>query len=166
MPVEVEVAEGTGSLTFTGRLGDVMQESVRAAQTFLRSHAAELGLTGWDFDKLDVHVHIPYGGTPKEGASAGITIAAALISALSGRPVRSDTTMTGEITLRGKVLRTEGLKDKVLAAHRAGLKQFILPGSNSHDLDEIPEAAKKDIVFVLAKNMQDVLDAALVRPGA
>ena len=162
MPVEVIVNDGSGRLTITGQLGNVMQESVKAAQTYLRSHALELGIESRDFDKLDIHVHIPQGGIPKEGSSAGITIATAMVSAMSGRPVRKDTTMTGEITLRGRILRTEGLKEKILAAHRAGLKQFIMPEANARELDDVPEKAKRDLSFIFAKNMAEVMDAALL----
>lgn len=161
MPVEVTVSGGSGRLTVTGRVGDVMQESVRAAQTYSRVNANILGISNHDFDKLDFHVHIPAGATPKEGASAGITIATALVSALTNIPVRKDTTMTGELTLQGRVLRTEGLKDKILAAHRAGLKQFILPKGNKRDLDTLPDDVRSSINFIIANKMQDVVLSAL-----
>lgn len=161
MPVEVTVSKGSGRLTVTGRVGDVMQESVRAAQTYSRANAKTLGISNHNFDKLDFHVHIPAGATPKEGASAGITIATALVSALTNTPVRKDTTMTGELTLQGRVLKTEGLKDKVLAAHRAGLKQFILPKGNKRDLDTLPQDVRSSINFVIATKMQDVVLSAL-----
>ena len=166
MPVEIIINEGNGRLMTTGQLGDVMKESVKAAQTYLRSHAADFGIDQKKFDSIDVHVHIPQGGIPKEGSSAGITIATALASALSGRAVRKDTTMTGEITLRGRILRTEGLKEKILAAHRAGLKQFIMPEANARELDDVPEKAKRDLTFVLAKDMAEVVAAALLGPPA
>jgi len=161
MPVEVTVSGGSGRLTVTGRVGDVMQESVRTAQTYSRVNANILGISNHDFDKLDFHVHIPAGATPKEGASAGITIATALVSALTNIPVRKDTTMTGELTLQGRVLRTEGLKDKILAAHRAGLKQFILPKGNKRDLDTLPDDVRSSINFIIANKMQDVVLSAL-----
>ena len=164
MPVEVIVNEGSGGLMTTGQLGDVMKESVKAAQTYLRSHAAEFGIDQQKFDSMDFHVHIPHGGIPKDGSSAGITIATALASALSGRAVRKDTTMTGEITLRGRILRTEGLKEKILAAHRAGLKQFIMPEANARELDDVPSKARRDLNFVLARHMGEVVEAALLGP--
>ena len=166
MPVEVIINEGSGGLMTTGQLGDVMKESVKAAQTYLRSHAADFGIDQRKFDSMDFHVHIPNGGIPKDGSSAGITIATALASALSGRAVRKDTTMTGEITLRGRILRTDGLKEKILAAHRAGLKQFIMPEANARELDDVPDKARRDLNFVLATHMGEVVEAALLgTPG-
>ena len=166
MPVEVIINEGSGGLMTTGQLGDVMKESIKAAQTYLRSHAADFGIDQRKFDSMDFHVHIPNGGIPKDGSSAGITIATALASALSGRAVRKDTTMTGEITLRGRILRTDGLKEKILAAHRAGLKQFIMPEANARELDDVPDKARRDLNFVLAKHMGEVVEAALLgTPG-
>ena len=164
MTVEVSVMQGKGGLLLTGQLGDVMQESAQAALTYARANAQEYGLENVDFDKLDLHVHVPEGAVPKDGPSAGITIATAILSALTGRPVRRDVALTGEITLRGRVLAIGGLKEKVLAAHRAGLRTIIMPKKNEKDLAEIPRRVRQRIKFVAAENMEDVLPAALGAP--
>ncbi len=162
MPVEVTVVDGTGRMTLTGRLGDVMKESARTARTYARAYAGRLGITETNFDKLDFHVHIPGGAVPKEGAAAGITVAAAMISALTKRAVRRDTAMTGEITLQGRVLRTSGVKEKVLAAHRAGVKRFVMPQGNERDLYDVPDSARRGLEFIFARHMHEVVDATLI----
>jgi ATP-dependent Lon protease len=161
IPIEVTVMPGRGSLTLTGQLGDVMQESAKAAMSFVRSKAKEFGLEENFYRKIDIHVHVPEGAVPKDGPSAGITIATALTSALSGIPVRRDIAMTGEITLRGKVLPIGGLKEKLLAARRAGIKNVIIPKENKKDLEEIRKELPPDMNFTLAKEMDEVLEVAL-----
>ncbi len=162
LPVEVTLMEGKGSLMLTGQLGEVMQESAQAALSYARSHAFELGITDADFDKLDIHIHVPEGAVPKDGPSAGITMATALVSALIERPVHHDVAMTGEITLRGRVLPIGGLKEKVLAAHRAGLKTVLLPKRNKKDMVEIPKRVRRDLQFVFVERMEEVLPVALL----
>jgi ATP-dependent Lon protease len=162
LPVEVSLMDGKGSLLLTGQLGEVMQESAQAALSYARSHAGELDILDVDFDKLDIHIHVPEGAIPKDGPSAGITMATALISALNQRPVHHDVGMTGEITLRGRVLPIGGLKEKVLAAHRAGLKTVLLPKQNKKDMVEIPKRVKRDLTFVFVDRMEEVLPVALL----
>lgn len=145
----------------TGQLGDVMQELVRAALSYARAHSREFGVGPEFFEKHTLHVHVPAGGVPKDGPSAGITMATAIISALSGRPVRSDVAMTGEITLRGKVLPIGGVKQKSLAAHRSGIKTLILPAQNKKDLPDIPKDVRKGIRIVWVEKVDEVLQRAL-----
>ena len=160
--VEAAAMSGGKGFQLTGHLGDVMQESARAAMSYIRSRAAALGLQDDYFEHHDVHLHVPAGAVPKDGPSAGVTMATALASLLTGRPVRSNVAMTGEITLRGKVLPVGGIKDKVLAAHRMGLDTVILPQRNEQDLDDLPEEVRNNLHFVLANTVDDVLAAALV----
>jgi ATP-dependent Lon protease len=161
---EATTMDGKGELQLTGKLGEVMQESARAALSFVRSKSADFGLTT-DFYKLkDMHVHIPEGAIPKDGPSAGITLATTIVSALSGIPVRRDVAMTGEITLRGKVLPIGGVKEKILAAHRAGIKTVVLPKDNEKDLKEIPESVLEEITVVQVETMDEVLEIALEYP--
>lgn len=162
---EATTMDGKGDLQLTGKLGDVMQESAKAALSFVRSRSRDFGLTE-DFHKLkDMHVHIPEGAIPKDGPSAGITLATTIISSLTGIPVRRDVAMTGEITLRGNVLPIGGVKEKILAAHRAGIKTVILPKENERNLKDIPESVLEDIKIVLVENMDQVLEMALERPA-
>ena len=142
-----------------------MQESIQAAMTVVRSRANMLGLDPEFYQKADVHIHVPEGATPKDGPSAGIGMCTALVSALTKVPVRSDVAMTGEITLRGQVMPVGGIKEKMLAAHRAGLKKVILPKRNSLDLEDVPEEIKKTMTFVFAETVTDVLKAALESPA-
>ena len=160
--VEATPMRGDGKLELTGHLGDVMKESARAGLSYIRSKAEELGIDPAFYTNTDLHVHIPEGAIPKDGPSAGITMATAIISALSKRPVRRTVAMTGEITLRGRVLPIGGLKEKALAAHRAGIKKVIIPAENQKDLEEIPENVRKDIRFLLASDLDDVLETALI----
>jgi len=156
---------GSKGFMVTGQLGEVMKESAQAALSYVRSKAKELGISEDTFEKTDIHLHVPAGAVPKDGPSAGVTIAAALASLLTDRRVRDDVGMTGEITLRGQVLPVGGIKEKVLAAHRAGLKTVILPRQNEKDLDDIPEEVHKSLKFVLAERVEDVLKAALTPGG-
>jgi ATP-dependent Lon protease len=161
--VEVGTMRGReGSLTLTGQLGDVMQESAKAALTYVRSNADRFEIDADFFHKTDIHIHVPAGAVPKDGPSAGITIATALASVLSGRAVRKDVAMTGEITLRGKVLPVGGIKEKVLAAHRAGISTIILPFENKRDLDEVPANVRRQLKFVFVETADDALERALV----
>ncbi|MGN4471274.1 endopeptidase La [Bacillus cereus group sp. MYBK40-2] len=162
LAIEVSVASGKGKLILTGKLGDVMKESAQAAFSYIRSRAEELQIDPNFHEKNDIHIHVPEGAVPKDGPSAGITMATALISALTGIPVSKEVGMTGEITLRGRVLPIGGLKEKTLSAHRAGLTKIILPAENEKDLDDIPESVKENLTFVLASHLDEVLEHALV----
>jgi ATP-dependent Lon protease len=164
LAIEVTVMEGKGEVTLTGQLGDVMKESAQAALSYARSRAVALDIDPAMFDKRNIHVHIPAGAIPKDGPSAGITMATAVISALTGRKVRKDVAMTGEITLRGKVLPIGGLREKTLAAHRGGIKTFLLPKKNAKDLSDLPDVVKKDLELIQVDHLDDVLEAAFVKP--
>jgi ATP-dependent Lon protease len=162
--IEATKMPGAKGFQITGSVGNVMQESARAALSYIRSHAESLGISKSFFDRTDIHMHIPAGAQPKDGPSAGVTMATALVSLLSGRPVKKGVGMTGEITLRGQVLPVGGIKEKMIAAHRAGLKTIILPRRNEPDLDDLPAEVRKTLSFVLAESVNDVLDAALEKP--
>jgi ATP-dependent Lon protease len=163
--IEATAYVGKGRLTITGQLGEVMQESAQAALSWVRSHAELVGVEPEWFPKHDVHVHVPAGAVPKDGPSAGITIATAIASLVQERPVSSDVAMTGEVTLTGQVLPIGGVREKVLAAQRAGLRRVILPRENEHDLDELPAETRAALEFVLVDDMQEVLDAAFQEPA-
>ena len=156
MFVEASRMPGKGSLTVTGQLGDVMKESATAAMSFVRSRARDLGIDQDFFKESDVHLHVPAGAIPKDGPSAGTAMTIALVSLLTGVPVRDDVAMTGEITLRGQVLPVGGIKMKALAARRAGVDTFVLPKRNEADLDDLPEELREEMTFVLAETLDDV----------
>jgi ATP-dependent Lon protease len=159
--IEATKMTGKGSMTLTGQLGDVMKESAQAALSYLRSKSDSLGIAANFLERTDLHIHFPAGSIPKDGPSAGVTILTALVSLLTGIRVRSDVAMTGEVTLRGLVLPVGGIKEKVLAAHRAGIKRIIIPKRNEKDLIDVPEQARKELEFVFAAHMDEVLKAAL-----
>ena len=163
LTVEATAMEGKGEIKLTGKLGDVMKESALAALSFIRSHAEEYGIAPERFSKTDLHIHVPEGATPKDGPSAGITMATAMLSAFTGKPVRGDIAMTGEITLRGKVLPIGGLKEKSLAARRIGIKTVIIPEGNARELPELPEVLREEIRFVPVSNVNEVFDLMLDR---
>ncbi|MGB2693473.1 MAG: endopeptidase La [Thermodesulfobacteriota bacterium] len=162
LTIEVSIVPGKGTFTVTGKLGEVMQESTQAAMSYVRSRAERLGLERGFHQKVDIHIHVPEGATPKDGPSAGIAISTAIVSALIRKPVKHDVAMTGEITLRGRVLPIGGLKEKILAAHRGKVKTVIIPQENEKDLKEIRETILKDIKIIIVEHMDDVLDAAIV----
>jgi ATP-dependent Lon protease len=162
LTIEVNVTPGKGDLILTGQLGDVMQESVKAALSYARSKAAQLGIDPSVFERSTIHVHVPAGAVPKDGPSAGITMATALVSALTNRPVRRDVAMTGEITLRGRVLPIGGLKEKMLAAQRAGVTTFILPQKNVKDLRDVSPQVLKRLTVVPVEHADTVLETALL----
>ncbi|EMS74169.1 ATP-dependent protease La [Ruminiclostridium cellobioparum subsp. termitidis CT1112] len=163
LSIEVNLMNGNGKLELTGHLGDVMKESARAAMSYIRSQCKELKIDESFYENRDIHIHVPEGAIPKDGPSAGITLATAMVSALSGVPVSSKVAMTGEITLRGRVLPIGGLKEKVLAAHRAGIETIILPLDNKKDIDEIPENVRNSLKFICASDMKTVLKNALIK---
>jgi ATP-dependent Lon protease len=160
--VEASLIGGKGELIITGQLGDVMQESARAAVTYTRANLKTLAIKRKDFDSVDIHIHVPAGAIPKDGPSAGIAMATALISALSNKPVRNDVAMTGEVTLRGRVLPIGGLKEKSLGALRAGIRKIIIPEKNKKDLTEIPPIVRRKIKFIPVRHMGQVLEHSLV----
>jgi ATP-dependent Lon protease len=163
MTIEVTMVPGKGNLNLTGKLGEVMRESGVAAMTYARKNAEDWGLDKWFYQELDTHIHVPEGAIPKDGPSAGITMATALVSALTGVPTRPEVAMTGEITLRGTVLPIGGLTEKVVAAKQAGAKIIIIPKGNGKDLTEIPANVKKGLTFVQVEHMDEVLRHALER---
>jgi len=162
LPIEVTIMDGKGTLLLTGQLGEVMQESAQAALSYTRARAVALGIAEVDFDKTDIHIHVPEGAVPKDGPSAGVTIATALISALLRCPVHREVGMTGEITLRGRILAIGGLRQKAMAAHRAGLKTFLVPNKNRKDMVDIPRRVQRELKFVFVDRMDDILPVALV----
>ena len=161
LTIEATAMPGKGNIIRTGSLGDVMKESVEAARTVVRSRARRLGIKDEVFEKRDIHIHVPDGATPKDGPSAGIAMTTAFVSALSGIPVRADVAMTGEITLRGEVTAIGGLKEKLLAALRGGVKTVLIPEENVKDLQDIPENAKNNLEIVPVKWIDQVLEIAL-----
>ncbi len=162
--IEATTMPGKGELILTGQLGDVMRESAQAAVSYIRAHAAERSIAPDFNEKLDLHIHVPAAATPKDGPSAGITMATAMASALMGCPVRRDIAMTGEITLRGHVLPIGGLKEKLLAAHRAGIKTVLIPKENVRDLELLPPHVREEIEIVPVQSMDEVLERALIDP--
>ena len=161
LATEATLMEGKGKLTLTGKLGDVMQESAQAAMSYVRSRAQKFGIPKDFYRRLDLHIHVPEGAIPKDGPSAGITMATSLVSALTHIPVRCDVAMTGEITLRGKVLPIGGVKEKLLAAHRAGIRTVIIPRDNQKDLTDIPANIKDEFTIHFVESMDEVLKVAL-----
>src|SRR5207247_5283228 len=159
---EASTMKGKGALILTGQLGDVMKESAQAALSYTRAHAAEYGIPESVFTEYDLHVHVPEGAIPKDGPSAGITMATSIVSAFTNRPVRREVAMTGEITLRGNVLPIGGLKEKVLAAHRAKVRMVLLPEANRKSLGDLPSAARRDLRFLFVNHISEVLSATLV----
>jgi ATP-dependent Lon protease len=164
LQTEVSVTPGKGKVQVTGRLGDVMQESANAALSYVRSRAKQLGLARDFYSKVDIHIHVPEGATPKDGPSAGITMATSIASALTRVPVKSNVAMTGEITLRGRVLPIGGLKEKMIAAHRGGIDTILIPKENEKDLAEIPQNVKRNLEIIPVEHMDEVLVNALAVP--
>jgi ATP-dependent Lon protease len=164
LSTEATIMQGKGRLTLTGKLGDVMQESAQAAMSYVRSRTSTFGLPRDFYRHIDIHMHVPEGAIPKDGPSAGITIATSIVSALTRIPVRCDVAMTGEITLRGKVLPIGGMKEKMLAAHRVGIRTVILPKDNEKDLPDIPAEIQSAMTIRFVENMDEVLEIALERP--
>ncbi len=163
LQIEVNYFEGKGKLILTGQLGDVMKESAEIAIDYVKAHARELNIDPQFFDSHDIHIHVPEGAVPKDGPSAGVTMTTALVSALSNTPVHSDLAMTGEVTLRGNVLPIGGLREKSLAANRAGITKIVIPKANMRDMEDIPDAVKEHVKFVPVETMSQVLKEALVR---
>ncbi|MDE7087545.1 MAG: endopeptidase La, partial [Clostridia bacterium] len=162
LTIEVSAMHGKGDILLTGKLGDVMKESARAAISYIRSNAVNFGLSDEQFESTDIHVHVPEGATPKDGPSAGITMATAILSAFTKKPVRRDIAMTGEITLRGRVLPIGGLKEKSLAAYRIGVKDVIIPQENLKDLEDVPEVVKESVHFIPVESVGDVFKNAII----
>ena len=161
LTIEVGLMKGKGEIILTGKLGDVMKESARAGISYIRSHAKEYNIDESVFENTDIHVHVPEGATPKDGPSAGITMATAILSALTKKPVKNSVAMTGEITLRGKVLAIGGLKEKALSAFRQGIKEVIIPKANKKDLEEIPKEIRKNINFITVSEVSEVFEKAI-----
>jgi ATP-dependent Lon protease len=164
LSIEAVVMPGKGAVTLTGQLGDVMKESIQAARSYVRSRALAFGIRTRNFEKKDIHLHLPEGATPKDGPSAGVAMCTSIISVLTGIPVRKDIAMTGEISLRGRVLPIGGLKEKLLAALRGGIKTVLIPKENEKDLDEIPDNVKRDLNIVPVSTVDEVLERALAKP--
>ena len=162
LTIEATLMSGKGEIILTGQLGDVMKESAQAGISYIRSKAESLGIDKAFHEKMDVHIHIPEGAIPKDGPSAGITMATAVISALTGKPINREVAMTGEITLRGRVLPIGGLKEKSLAAERAGITKILIPKENEKDLEDIPAIVRRKVKFVPVESMDEVLAHALV----
>jgi ATP-dependent Lon protease len=161
LTIEVGLMNGKGEILLTGKLGDVMKESARAAISYIRANSKKYGIDDQTFEKTDIHIHVPEGATPKDGPSAGITMATAILSAFIKKPVKNSIAMTGEITLRGKVLAIGGLKEKALAAYRLGIKDVIIPLANANDVEEIPEEIRKELNFIKVSNVKDVFEQAI-----
>ena len=161
LSIEVNVMDGTGKVELTGKLGDVMKERAMAAISYIRSKSGELGIKSDFYKKKDIHIHVPEGAVPKDGPSAGITMATAVVSSLTDIPVKRDVAMTGEITLRGRVLPIGGLKEKSMAAYRAGIKTIIIPEENKPDIEEVPEEVRNSVNFVPVSAMDTVFKTAL-----
>jgi ATP-dependent Lon protease len=159
--IEATRIPGSGRLILTGQLGEVMRESAQAALSIVKNRAVSLGIDSNRFEKSDIHVHVPAGAIPKDGPSAGVAMFMSLVSLMTDRTVRSDTAMTGEISLRGLVLPVGGIKEKVVAAHRAGLKRVMLPARNRKDFEDIPEEARRDLEFIWLDRVEEAVDAAL-----
>ena len=159
--IEAQIFPGKGGVQRTGSLGDVMKESARAARSYVRAHAVEFGIDPEFYKKLDIHIHVPEGAVPKDGPSAGVTMTTALVSALTGIPVKQNVAMTGEITLRGRVLPIGGLKEKLLAAHRAGIDTVLIPKENLKDLEEVPANVREALTIIPAEDVHTVLETAL-----
>jgi ATP-dependent Lon protease len=162
LSIEAVMVPGRGRVTFTGKLGDVMQESIQAGKSYVQSRAIRFGINPTIFSKRDIHVHVPEGATPKDGPSAGVAMVTSIVSVLTGFPVRKDIAMTGEITLRGRVLPIGGLKEKLLAAHRGGIRCVLIPKDNERDLEDIPDNIKKDLTIIPVAKVDDVLREALI----
>jgi len=160
LPLEVCVMEGTGKIELTGSLGDVMKESARAAITFIRANANALGVNGDFYKTKDIHIHAPENAVPKDGPSAGVTITTAIVSALTGKRVRRDIAMTGEVTIRGRVLKIGGLREKAMAAHRGGIKTVFIPKENVADLSELDDTVRAQLDFVPVQNITEILNNA------
>jgi ATP-dependent Lon protease len=163
LSIEAVMVPGKGKVTTTGKLGDVMRESVQAAESYVKSRAVDFGIKPTLFAKKDIHVHVPEGATPKDGPSAGVAMVTSIVSVLSGTPVRKDVAMTGEITLRGRVLPIGGLKEKLLAALRGGLKTVLIPRDNQKDLADIPDNVKRNLNIVTVAGVDELLDHALTK---
>ena len=164
LKIESVIMPGKGKMQITGKLGDVMQESVKAAKSYIRSKSLDYGIIPPIFDKKDFHIHVPEGATPKDGPSAGVGMVTSIVSAITEIPVNKDVAMTGEITLRGLVLPIGGLKEKLLAAHRAGIKKVLIPIDNKKDLIEVPKTVLDSIEIIPVKNIDEVLKVALIKP--